>query len=254
MNVNSNNRVTNINTFVSSVLRSKDLNWPKILESVQSPFKDDYSLISKAVATYPDAPWQDAWSKGQIGSKLWLINELGKIQHTFSCVYIIGGWLGVLSWLLFRDSIISVNKIRSFDIDPSCHVVADRLNIDNKIDNWKFKAITADAMEMKYSSTGHYDIVMQRFDGTAIGPLPEKPDCIINTSCDHFENLDKWVAGLPKNSLIVLQNTDMKHDDTHVNIVNSIEDFKTQAKLGTVLFSGTLSLENYKRFMLIGHR
>jgi hypothetical protein len=248
------NTVIDINVFVTSVLRSKDLNWPKILDAVDSPFKNDFSLISKAISTFPDAPWGDAWSKGQLISKSWLIKELTSIKTTLSCVYVMGGWLGVLPWMMFRSDGLNIDKIRTFDIDPTCYMIADKLNIDNKINNWKFKAITSDATQMKFSRNGCYDIEIQRFDGTTAGPWAEKPDCIINTSCDHFLNLAGWVKTLPKESLIVLQNTDAKHDDTHVGIVNTVEEFKLQANLSTVLFSGTLSLESYKRFMLIGYK
>lgn len=211
------------------------------------------SLV-KAMSSYPDLPWIDAWSTGQIQSKLWILDELSNINRKFSCVYVMGGWLGVLPWLLLGDDRFSIGIIRSFDIDPACEPAADKLNIGDKMNSWRFKAVTADATQMKYSSDGYHDFVGVKSDGTYSKSRPEHPDCIINTSCDHFSNLDGWIASLPCDSLIVLQNTNIAHDDTHVNCVDTIDGFAKQAKLATLLYLGEIEISGYKRFMIIGKK
>jgi hypothetical protein len=183
-----------------------------------------------------------------------LIEELAKVKNDFLCVYVIGGWLGVLPWLMFRDNKITARDIRSFDIDPSCYRIADDLNIDSKINNWRFKAVTMDANAMKFSSDGYYNFIGEKANGNYSKAKPEKPDCIINTSCDHFSNLHKWIEILPHDVLIVLQNTNVSHDDTHVNCVNDIDEFINQSNLKNIFFSGTLDCGNYKRFMIIGKK
>ena len=219
---------------------------------------NDVSKIQSLVKTttdYSSLPWKEAWSVGQISSKMWILDELEKIHSTsFECIYVMGGWLGVLSWLLLNDDRFTINKIRSFDIDPECEPAADRLNIDSKINDWKFKAVTADATNMSFSVDGFYDLVALKSTGAYSKPRPERPDCIVNTSCDHFKNLSTWISTLPTTSLLILQNTNVAHDDTHVNCVDNIEDFKAQANLTKLFYAGTLELDNYKRFMIIGYR
>lgn len=211
------------------------------------------SLI-KAVTDHPDLPWKDAWSKGQLESKSWMLDQIANIQQSFDCVYVIGGWLGVLPWLMFNDSRFNVNVIKSFDIEPSCEQAADKLNIEKKMDAWKFKAVTEDAMNMRFSKEGVYEFVALKANGNFSKPKPEVPDCIINSSCDHFPDLQGWIQPLPSSSLLVLQNTNHAHDDTHVNCAESLEDFLKQASLTTVLYSGSLDMGFSKRFMIIGHK
>lgn len=199
-------------------------------------------------------PWSDAWSTGQLKSKLWLLDELVKIKHEFSCIYVIGGWLGILSWLLLNDTRFCIEHVRSFDVDPLCEPAADRLNINDKMQAWKFKAITADAVKMKYSPEGYFDLVSIKSNGELSKPRTEKPDCIINTSCDHFEQLDMWIDSLPDESLIILQNTNVIHDDTHIGCAETLQDFEKQANLRRLIYSGELNLGEYKRFMLIGKK
>jgi len=254
MNEQSLDKASVINTIAQAVICSQDLNWPKIIQCMQSPLEADLTIMARAIQSFPDAPWADAFSKGQLRSKLWLIDELTKIQTSFSCVYTMGGWLGVLPWLMFRDQRMTVDKIRSFDLDPACQPPADKLNIDNTAKSWKFKAITENALTMVFSSDSTYELVGRKSNNTLSKPVHEKPDCIINTSCDHFDDIRSWIYKLPNNVPIVLQNTNTKHDDTHVAHVESVEEFMDSVNLRKVLFSGSLDLDTYKRFMVIGHK
>lgn len=250
----SNDKLTMINTIAQAVVSSQALNWPKIIQCMQPPSLADLDLMVRAIQAFPQAPWADAFAKGQLRSKLWLIDELVKIKTNFSCIYAIGGWLGVLPWLIFRDDRITVDKIRSFDLDPSCQPPADKLNHDNTIQSWRFKAVTENALTMVYSPDGSYELVGKKANNTLSKQMHERPDCIINTSCDHFDDIRAWIYTLPYDVPIVLQNTNTKHDDTHVGHVDSLDEFVSKSALSTTVFSGELELDAYKRYMVIGYK
>jgi hypothetical protein len=59
------------------------------------------------------------------------------------------------------------------------------------------------------------------------------------------------VSGHPANSLLVLQSNNYNIPE-HVRIANSLEEFKKQCDLKTVLWAGELELPLYTRYMVIG--
>jgi hypothetical protein len=82
--------------------------------------------------------------------------------------------------------------------------------------------------------------------------LRSDADVAINTSCEHItqDQYEQWVTCLPYNSLIVLQSNNYNIHE-HIRTADSIEEFIEQSKL-KVLFSDTLSLPLYDRYMIIG--
>ena len=87
---------------------------------------------------------KDAFSSGQIGSKIWLCEELEKIGWQSDFTYIYGGWHGITAFLLLSRGIFNVNRIRSIDIDPSAEPIADMINENWVWQEWKFKSFTND--------------------------------------------------------------------------------------------------------------
>ena len=173
----------------------------------------------------------DAFWKGQISSKEWLIEQLR--PHVFLTpvsIDIHGGWVGTLASMLFQSG-IPIKNIRSVDIDPNCQATATMMNKQEEIIG-KFCAVTANMCEIRSDA-----------------------DIIINTSCEHItqHQYELWLNKLPQESLIVLQSNDFDIPE-HIRIAENIEKFKLQSKLSKVLYQGELDLPKYKRFMLIGYR
>jgi hypothetical protein len=170
----------------------------------------------------------DAFWSGQLKSKEWLVVNLRNHINRFVTVDIHGGWVGVLASMIFQSD-IPVQNIRSIDIDPSCEPIAINMN---KIEEMvgKFRAVTADMCAIRSDA-----------------------DVIINTSCEHItqDQYDLWLSGMPHNSLLVLQSNNYNIDE-HVRIANSLDEFKDQCQLGSILYAGELDLPMYKRFMIIG--
>jgi hypothetical protein len=174
----------------------------------------------------------ESFWKGQIKSKIWLIEKLSKfVNKGQNSIIIYGGWNGVLASLIFQSN-IEIKKIISIDIDPECEQIANTMNKIEEI-NGKFSAITCDMVDYIYTSN---------------------PDVVINTSCEHLsqQTYEKWLSIVPNSSIIVLQSNNYNIDE-HIRCADSIDDFKKQSKI-SILFEDTLHLPNYDRYMLIGRK
>lgn len=171
----------------------------------------------------------DAFWRGQILSKEWLIDNIKSQVSSPVTVDIHGGWVGVLASMLFQSS-LPIKHIRSIDIDPDCEDIARDMN-QIELEAGKFRAITADMCQVRSDA-----------------------DVIINTSCEHItqDQYDLWVTGHPQNSLLVLQSNNYNLPD-HVRTANDLEHFKNQCQVN-VLWAGELELPLYKRFMVVGRR
>ena len=193
--------------------------------------------------------WNDCFSRGQIESKLWLIKELKKCNIDLGIVFLCGGWYATLATMLF-ESTINVDKIRSFDIDPSCRSIAETFNKPWVKDNWQFKSSTKDIMDINYEFES-YEVI--RADGTTC-PLDDTPDTIINTSCEHIENFEEWYAMIPSGKLVILQSNNFFEVEEHINCATDLDNFSKMAPMEHVYFEGDLELEKYTRYMKIGYK
>lgn len=173
----------------------------------------------------------DAFWRGQMLSKEWLIAELKKQKHHTKqspSIDIHGGWVGTLASLLFQSD-LTIAHIRSIDIDPNCEDTALTMN-QIEVEAGKFRAITADMCAIRSDA-----------------------DIVINTSFEHItqDEYDLWLSGMRHDSLLVLQSNNYSIPE-HVRIAQDLEEFKSQSGLKNILFAGILELPLYKRFMIIG--
>ena len=174
----------------------------------------------------------DSFSNGQIDSKLWLCRELEELGWSSELTRIYGGWYGVLAFLLLSREKFQVTRIESFDMDPTCEAIADMINENWVIKEWQFKAHTADCTK----------------------PLDGEPDLIINTSSEHFENMD-WFNNIPAGTRVAIQGNNMPHDD-HIVHTDTLEEFMKQYPLTQIFYGGSLNFRypewSFTRFMIIG--
>lgn len=177
----------------------------------------------------PSRTLESFW-KGQINSKLWLIENIRPLIKYESTVDIHGGWNGVLASLIFQSD-IPVSKIRSIDIDRDCLEIANTMNKLEQIQG-KFTAVTSDMCVFKSDA-----------------------DIIINTSFEHISQAqyDLWLSNLPFDSLIVLQSNNYRISE-HIRISENLEEFEKQSKIKNILFLEKLNLPLYDRFMIIGKK
>lgn len=174
----------------------------------------------------------DAFSSGQIGSKIWLCEELEKLDWKSNLTHIYGGWHGLTAFLLLSRGIFKVNRIESYDIDPTCELIADTINENWVWQDWKFKAHTADCNLVKSNLA----------------------DLVINTSTEHFDSM-LWFNYMPLGTRVILQGNNMKHDD-HVVQTETLDDFLKLYPLSDYSYKGEKKFKypewDFKRFMIIG--
>jgi hypothetical protein len=149
-------------------------------------------------------------------------------------IYIFGGWIGILGSMLLQTNKLAISKIRSIDIDPWCESIADTVNKRFEMDDWRFKAITADMSLYQYQS----DI---------------KPDIVINTSTEHVsqEAYDQWYDNVPNGTLVVIQGNNFFSCDEHIRCSKTLHEFKIQNRSSDELWSGELQTDVYTRYMSI---
>jgi len=223
-------------------------NTVNILNGLELLYPDNsvISQLKRTLHSYPkvEPGLVNAYSIGQIKSKLWLIDHL---PDNLGMVFICAGWYGTLASFMFDKARHKFDKIRSFDIDPSCYSVADTMNKPWVIDGWQFKASTLDIHSMKYPT----EYSTYRSNGTSLS-LSESPDTIINTSCEHIENFDTWYFKIPNGKIVVLQSNNFFEVEEHINCSNSLEEFANQTPMEHVHYSGELFFDKYTRYMRIG--
>jgi hypothetical protein len=229
--------------------------WPLLDRFVDTQFSAAFKSFFVNNIVYD----KDCFSRGQLQSKLWLVEELKKLNVDLGTVFLCAGWYGTLAVMLFESG-IKVEKIRSFDIDPTTADVAEVFNKPWLEDNWRFKASTVDIMNFNWTS------VPAPSDGTIgnfyyntntvnkIIQMKDNPDTIINTSCEHIDNFTDWYNKIPRSKLVILQGNNYFEIKEHVNCSKDLLDFSSKSPMTTVLYEGELQLPKYKRFMKIGFK
>jgi hypothetical protein len=191
--------------------------------------------VADVVAKFPNPDLAVALNHKQFESKLFLRDRLFEaLGPSHQRVWILAGWYGVLAAMLLDDPRFDIGSIMSVDIDAACVPVATTLNRRHVAAN-RFEAQTHDIYQLDYRSR-------------------QPPTLIINTSCEHLHDVPRWLDLLEPGTPLVLQSNDYRREPDHLSCVDSVGDFERQARLSTVLFSGTLATKNYNRFMLIGRR
>ena len=187
----------------------------------------------------------ESFSREQLQSKIWLIDELSRASQDLGIVYLCPGWYATLATMLFESG-IKLKLIRSFDTDKHCRSIAETFNKPWVKDDWKFKASTKDINNIDFIMH-KYEII--RSDGT-VKNLMDSPDTIINTSCEHIENFDKWYSKIPKGKLVVMQAKNV----VDINTYDDLHQFDNALPVQLTLYLGELKLEKYSVYMKIGLR
>jgi hypothetical protein len=175
----------------------------------------------------------DAFSAGQVESKIWAAEELERVAaHTHILrISILGGWYGLLHFILKSRGRQMIEWCRSYDLDPSACSVANVINNTWEMDEWSFRSFPMDANRIDFN------------DGT---------NCVINTATEHFTS-NQWFNNIHKGMLCVFQGNDLDIED-HVQRPASLEHFKQMFPLQIILFEGEKKFNEYTRYMIIGHK
>ena len=174
----------------------------------------------------------DSMNESQLESKLWLVQELVKLNIKPKRVAILAGWFAQYIVSLLYDNFESIECIKNFEIDE-----------DVKDISYKYNKRYKDSNRYQFSIK---DVMMQTME--------EDFDLIINCACEHMYPMQKFRELNPElDCHYVLQSTDEEQYDDHINCVKSEEELALQANITDVLYSGKKLLSNgMNRFMVIG--
>ena len=183
----------------------------------------------------------DASIPSQLESKLWIVDELKKIEDCFDFqpnIALIGGWFANYLTPLLIDNL------------NACKVVNHEIDNDAKDISYKYNK--------RYKETGQYQCLIK---DAMMKELDEIFDIVINTSCEHMFPMKRFVEmnkqtlpfnGEQNNPLYVLQSTNDDQYDDHINCVSSPEELAEQAGI-VPEYMGSLTLSSgMERFMVIG--
>ena len=195
----------------------------------------------------------DAFSRGQVNSKIWMTQELAKISKQFQCVHVYAGWMGQTR-LYFDAQNIRYDKMRIFDKDRRCCEISDYIFNLDLIDDYRVKAVEQDIIEMVNWCPGvYYDV--ENYKSNKVYNEKTTPDLIVNTSAEHMSR--EWYQKfldrpLDSDPLFVIQSNNLFEVAEHVNCVHSAAHLSKLFPMSRILFQGEKELFGYKRFMMIG--
>jgi len=232
-------------------------NHRKVLRYVAHCIDDEFirKISAWSIKWQMRANLNDHFSRGQMQSKLWLIQELKQVlnntDHQLPKINEIvqyGGWYATVAHFIFKE--FSPSQYYSLELDPVCIDIADDFNAEQCYDGWKFKSIPMDVNDIHWRDRSFPAYIHTR-DGREI-ELKLTPDLIINTSCEHMD--DSWFKNIPRGTLVCLQTNNYFENEQHVNCVASVNEAISKYKFSKLFYSGELDTQMYKRFMLIGIR
>lgn len=193
--------------------------------------------LARLVGKGAPADLSIAFNHKQVASKRWLVESVAEVlPKPDGPVWVLGAWHGLLGAMLLADERLAIPQLVSLDIDPGCAPIAEILN-HRHVAAGRFRAMTADMMSLDF----------ERAEGG-------RPGLVINTSCEHLDDVPGWIAGLPAGLPLLLQSNDYVREPDHRSCVPSLDAFKAQAGLSELWFAGALPTKNYTRFMLIGRK
>lgn len=205
---------------------------------------------------------QDAFSRGQVNSKIWAMEELSKVKKDFDTVYALGGWYGQVR--LFLEQVVTYKKLRVFDVDPEACFISDKIFNFSRIQDYKVKSVE---MKLPMASSSDEEKTMSWVSRTGCTynvknytnekEIFEKtqPDLVLNTSAEHMPSIwyQKFMhRPMDSDPLFVIQSNNLFDVEEHVNCVHSIDHMCKKFPMERLEYAGEQELYGYKRFMVIG--
>lgn len=240
----------NFEEFIVRLLLSKlDKKYPndKIFRGIMSYLKLNLS----------DNALKDAFSRSQLKSKIWLIDELDKIRLTlkntsYYNVAVMAGWFGQIKSMY--DKKLTYAKMRIIELDKAACETSDYVFNLSNLENYKVKSVNADINHLTLHKNG-YEWPVENFKEDTKYNEKFLPDLIINTSAEHMT--EEWYnqirfKEMESDPIVAIQSNNMFDGEGHVNCVHSIDHMKKKFPMKEILFEGELQLKGYKRVMLIG--
>lgn len=163
---------------------------------------------------------RDMFHSNQIKSKSWVLEKVEELDLNKNLkVLVVGSWAGFATLCLQKMGFADLTEV---ELDAKCLAISQ-----NVVNNVKRFHTDINA----FADINNYDV-------------------IINLACEHISN-DYWFRRLNPDKLLILQSNNLVIPE-HTNICNNISDMIQKYPMKNTKFYGTLILEGYNRFMMIG--
>ena len=173
-----------------------------------------------------------SFTRDLIASKIWLLQELEKIQRHYSAIYVLGSWYGNLALFMQLQPTITADTIINVEVNLKMLHTSEQLLDLAGVDNVEF--MLKDANNLDYQQLGDSGVVVN----TSLTEMPEAA----------------WFEHIPAGTLVAMQARD---NDLGVRYHES-QDIQRRYPLSQVLYRGAIQLQDpetqYQRFMTIGRK
>lgn len=178
----------------------------------------------------------DAFSHGQIKSKMWLCENLEPFVKPNANAAILGCWYNTLAFMLLIRNQVSFNKIFGVDMDNQAVKLADHVCNLWVLDGKIVENIVADVNQYQYKNI----------------------NLVINCSSEHIIGKE-WFDNIPSGTLVCIQSSNVTNTNWPWCIKtpsNCLDDFLQKYPLQQTNFKGILPITyptwGYERYMVIG--
>lgn len=225
------------------------------LAKLDRQFPDDSifrSIMSYLKHNLDSSALKDAFSRSQIKSKIWLVQELANLNVKYHNVLVMAGWFGQLKNIYNKQ--LNYHKMRILELDRAACETSDYVfNLDSLTEH-KVKSVCADINTLTLHKNG-YEWPVENFKESTSYDEKFLPDLVINTSAEHMT--EEWFHQLrfrqiASDPIVAIQSNNLFDIPEHVNCVHSVDHMMKKFPMREVLFAGELQLKGYKRVMLIG--
>jgi len=226
----------------------------KVLRYISHCIDDQFlrQVSAWSISSSKAANLNDHFSRGQVMSKLWLMNiidehiEIDSIQN----IALYGGWYATIAYFLF-ERFTNIEKLYSLDLDPDARWISDKFNYPQCYDqSWRFKAFEADVCNLQWKKRAKNTWYIEQLVAENDVVCDIRPDLIINTSCEHMD--DTWFEQIPSGKLVCLQTNNYFENTQHINCVNNTAEAEEKYQFSQLIYSGSLDTPEYERYMLLG--
>lgn len=165
-------------------------------------------------------------------SKVWLMQELAKVQPDISTIYILGSWYGNLALYMTLDPVVNVNKF--INVETNKGMLDQSRRMMNHIGARNVEYMNQDANKLDYRQVDNNSVV-------------------VNNSLTDMSGTE-WFDNIPDDTLVVMQ----ARDNVDSKPFYSAQDILKKFPLSNVLYQGELDLQDpettYTRYMVIGRK
>lgn len=165
-------------------------------------------------------------------SKVWLMQELAKVDPNISTMYILGSWYGNLALYMTLDPVVQVKKFINVETNKSMLDQSRRMM--DHIGARNVEYMNQDANKLDYRQVDNNSVV-------------------VNNSLTDIAGTE-WFDNIPDDTLVVMQ----ARDNVDSKPFYSTQDILKKFPLNDVLYQGEIDLQDpetmYTRYMVLGRK